>query len=92
MKGRVAIDPFAPAYYDNAIIAAVQALERGDATPEQQRMALEWIIIGAAMTYQETFVPGKADLSDYLAGRRNVGLQIVKLLKLKPERKPDGGF
>lgn len=60
----------------------MQALSRGDASSDQQKRALEWVIKRAAMTYDETFVPGQADVSDFLAGRRNVGTQIVKLIHL----------
>lgn len=86
MATKLKANPFAPASYDNSIISAVQALARGNASEDQQKRALEWIITGAAMTYQETFVPGEPDVSDYLAGRRNVGLQIVKLIHLKPSQ------
>ena len=43
---------------------------------------MQWIITVAARTYDETFVPGQSDLSDYLAGKRNVGLQLVKLINV----------
>jgi len=75
--------PWHPAEWEIPDAAALQAMSRGDATPEQQRRALAWIINHAAMTYDETFVPGQADVSDFLAGRRNVGTQIVKLLKVQ---------
>jgi hypothetical protein len=75
-------EPWHPAGWDIADAAALQALSRGEATPDQQRRALTWIITSAAMTYDETFVAGQADVSDYLAGRRSVGNQVVKLLHI----------
>ena len=83
---RLKANPFAPASYGPEHIAAIKALAHGNASPGQQQLALQWIIEGAAMTYQETMVPGQPDLSDYLAGRRNVGLQIVKLVNLKADQ------
>ena len=75
-------EPWHPADWDPADATALQALERGEADAEQQRRALRWIVNAAAMTYDEPFVPGKPDVSDYLAGRMSVGRQIVKLLKV----------
>ena len=63
--------------------AAIQALVDGTATPEQQQRALRWIVEGAAQTYDRSFVPGSADVSAFLEGRRDVGRQIVKLTKIK---------
>jgi len=75
-------EPWHPADWDVADAGAIQALTRGEASPEQQRRALDWIVNRAAMTYDEPFIPGKADVSDYLAGRMSVGRQIVKLTKV----------
>lgn len=75
-------EPWHPAPWDVATAQAVKALARGDATNDQQRRALDWIIKDAASTYDEPFVPGNPDISDYLCGRRSVGLQIVKLLNI----------
>lgn len=81
-RTKPARQPWHPAEWENGDASAIQALSRGDASSEQQRRALDWIITRAAMTYDETFVPGQADVSDFLAGKRSVGTQIVKLLKL----------
>lgn len=90
-------DPFRPARYERYDALAIKAVAAGKASEAQQQRAVQWIIQAAAMTYDETFVPGHPDLSDFLAGRRSVGLQIVKLINvpidlLKPtdmERKTD---
>jgi hypothetical protein len=71
-----------PAEWEVPDAAALQALARGDATPDQQLRALKWVIEAAAGTYEHTFVPGASDQSTYLEGRRSVGLQMVKLLKV----------
>jgi hypothetical protein len=62
----------------------MQALQRGDASPEQQRRALDWIIRVGATTYDSTFFPGEPDASAFAQGRRFVGLEVVKLLKVVP--------
>lgn len=81
------------ASYDEADVAAVKAVAAGNASPEQQKHALNWIIQKAARTYDEPFMPGQNDLTLNLLGRRNVGLQIVKLInvpvkKLVPSKNP----
>ncbi len=80
---------FEPASWDVADAAAVKALARGDASPNQQQRALDWIIKHAAMTYDEAFVPGQPDVSDYRAGRISVGRQIVGLINVQIRGKND---
>lgn len=71
-----------PAEWDKFDAACIQALARGDADERQQKHALVVIVEKLAGTYEHTFVPGAPDQSDFLQGRRDVGLQIVKLLKI----------
>ncbi len=52
-------------------------------TPFDVKQALDWIIWKAAETYDEPFVPGQPDVTNYRLGRRSVGLAIVKLMRLK---------
>ncbi len=73
---------FRPAKYDDKDVAAIKAVAAGNASPSQQKRALDWIIHKAAATYDEPFVPGQGDLTFHLTGRRNVGLQIVKLVNV----------
>lgn len=73
--------PYAPPPYTDADIAALQALQRGDATPEQQQRAVDWIVNQAAATYDLEYRPDSRDHA-FCSGRRFVGLQIVKMLKL----------
>jgi hypothetical protein len=76
-----------PASYDVADIRAVQAVAAGAATPEQQKRALDWIVIKAAATYDNGFVADdpQGRIAAFVDGRRFVGQQLVKLMKLKPE-------
>lgn len=89
-------NPLAPASYEDDDVEAVKAVAAGNATPGQQKRALQWIVHKAAMTYDEMFVPGQADVGHHLTGRRNVGNQILKLvntpidLLTKPKGKVDG--
>lgn len=68
--------------YDIADVAAIQALSKGVATPDQQKRALDWIILKASMTYDNPFDLDSAHISAHYAGRMFVGQQIVKLVKL----------
>lgn len=64
--------------------SALQALERGEANASQQQRALKWIIEQAAATYGMSYRPGESGDRDtaFAEGRRFVGLQCVKLLRL----------
>lgn len=81
MKKGVDPAPFAPAPWENADAAAVQALAVGKATPDQQQRALNWMINSAAGTYDLEYRTEPRDHA-FASGRRFVGLQIVKLLKI----------
>lgn len=70
--------------WEPADAAALQSLQRGDASPEQQKRALDWFITRAAGTYNVSFVPGAQDATAFMEGRRFAGLQAVKLLKVIP--------
>jgi hypothetical protein len=71
-----------PNNYEVADAYAIQALVRGDASPEMQRRAIDWIINRAAHTYDQSFYPADANLTAFAEGMRSVGNQIVKLSKL----------
>lgn len=76
-------EPWHPPAYEIADLRAVQALARGEASAEQQQRALDWIVSRAAQTYDEPFFPDNPRVTDYLLGRRSVGLALVKLTRLK---------
>jgi hypothetical protein len=72
-----------PAKWELADASALQALMRGDADKGQQARALKWVIESAACTYDMSYRPGDTSRdTDFAEGRRSVGLQIVKLLKM----------
>lgn len=72
----------APARFELVDVAAIKALEAGTATPDQQRRAWEWILVGAADMGGNGF-RGEAPFGlAFHAGRRFVGTQILGLLKL----------
>lgn len=73
--------PFVPAEYESADASAFQALQRGDATPDQQKRALDWLITKGAGAYQFHYYPSDRDTA-FALGRGFVGQQIVKLLAL----------
>lgn len=76
-------DPWRPAPYDAADIAAVKALAEGRAEPYQQQLALEWLVYIAG-TYENAFRPGQdgARDTDFAAGKAWVGQQLVKLINM----------
>jgi hypothetical protein len=81
--GRSTARPTDHASWEKPDAAAIQALTRGEANADQQQRALRWIVEAAAQTYDRSFVPGSADETAFLEGRRDVGRQIVKLTKIK---------
>lgn len=76
------LSPWQPAPWENADVAALQALARGVANEGQQKRALNYIIHVLGMTYEHTYVPGSERDSNFAQGRRYVGLQIVKLVNM----------
>lgn len=76
--------PTAPVHfrcdYDIKHVQAIKALQRGDATAHQQKLALDWIVLAASRAHDVTFLAESSTASAFLEGRRFVGLQILKLL------------
>ena len=66
--------------WDAPVAAAVQALQRGDAGPDQQKQFLNWLVNVAAGTYNQSYQETGDRDTTFAEGRRFVGLQIVKLL------------
>lgn len=78
-------DPTKPPDYDSNDIAAFKALEAGAASPEQQKRALRWTLVGAADLYGLSYRNGGEDgrrATDFAEGRRFVGAQIVKMVNM----------
>lgn len=68
--------------WDTPVVAAAQALQRGDASPDQQKQFLNWLVNHAAGTYNQSYQESGDRDTVFAEGRRFVGLQIVKLLHL----------
>jgi len=62
-------------------IFALRAVERGEADPNQQKLALRLILLKLCGTYDQEFVPSHADQSAFRGGRGFVGKTAMKLLK-----------
>jgi hypothetical protein len=79
-----AAKPWIPVRYDDALTGAIKALAAGNANEDQQKRALKWIVEQAAATYDMSYRPGEDGRrdTDFHEGRRFVGNQIVKQLKL----------
>lgn len=77
--------PWKPAKFDNADAAAMQALAAGNASSMQQKRAITWIIDKCCATYDLSYRPGVEGDRDtvFAEGKRSVGLQLVKLIKVK---------
>lgn len=74
--------PWHPPEWEIGDAGAVQALARGEATPEQQVRAIVFLVERLCATYDLEFHPAGDRASAFAGGRRFVGLQIVKLTKL----------
>ncbi len=77
--------PYTPVPYEAKHVRLIQALARGDATPEMQREALHWIIEDVSGAYDLPYYPDDRDTA-FACGRQYVGKQLVKMTKLIPER------
>lgn len=77
--------PWSPVSYEAADAAAIQALLVGNATADQQKRALKWIVESACGTYDQSFYPGADEgrrNTDFAEGRRFVGNTIVKMTRV----------
>lgn len=72
--------PLIPIDTDISVAYAMQALERGDATAEQQKKALLWIIERASRAYMPSYVGEKVNDTVFNEGKRSVGLSIIQLI------------
>lgn len=64
---------------------AVHALAKGEADADQQKTALNFILLRASAAGHEVMVPGDPNTTAYLAGRRSVSLQIGWVLAQSAE-------
>lgn len=78
--------PWKPPPYEPADAAALQALQRGNASADQQKRALKWLIESLCATYDWPYRPGGPDGERdtcIALGRQFVGQHIVLMLNLK---------
>lgn len=78
--------PWAPADHDVAEVSAIQALAAGNASPDQQKRALDYIIVVLAGTYDMSYRPNSQRDTDFAEGKRFVGNQIVLMTKLDTKK------
>lgn len=77
---------FKPPVYDAADVTAIQQIERGEAEKDMQQRALKWIIEECCKTYDMSYRPGDTHETAFHEGRRFVGNEIIKMLKLDPSK------
>ena len=66
---------------------ALKALSQGEASPDQQGLALQVIVKKFARAFDLAYIPGSFDESAFLSGRGFVGQQITKFVnKPVPEK------
>jgi len=66
-------------------VSAIKALARGEATPDQQRIAVEYLLHGLSVVDGLSFRPdalGGQRETDFAEGRRFVGLQLRRIVLL----------
>jgi hypothetical protein len=75
------IDPTQPVMPTRAVINAIRHLRTGEASAEDQTLALDWIINGACLTNAWAWQadPSKKDI---FLGRQFVGQQITAILTM----------
>lgn len=81
--------PWHPVHWDERVAYALQAMNRGEADPHQQKLVLNWLINTACGTYSPTHFPDPRD-TDFANGMRHVGLQTVKIINLPPDKLKPG--
>lgn len=75
-------NPWEPAPFDRADMAAIKALRDGTATPDQQQRALGFILFMSGYRINQ-YRPGSARDSDFASGLAWVGNQIETILALR---------
>lgn len=71
--------PWEPVEFEVADLAAIHALSRGEATPEQQLRFVEWLASATGVREMEFRPDDRA--SAFAGGKRFVGLQFFSLAK-----------
>lgn len=71
--------PRIPNKTDVSIAYAMQALYRGEATAEQQKKAIDWIVGVASDAYGYGYISEKPYDTAFLNGRQAVGKNVIEL-------------
>lgn len=77
------IYPWTPAPYVKADVVAMQNLVKGEASEQQQKRILEWVLRSVCELNGLSFRPddaGGTRATDFAEGKRWVALQICKLI------------
>ena len=78
-----------PPPYDERVIYAIRAWAEGKANSDQQKIAFQWVVREASRHFDQSMHLGGEDgrrCTDFMEGRRFVGIQILKMLQ--PEVTP----
>ena len=70
--------------YTEAEVQALRAIARGEATEDQQHLALDWMV-RACCTY-DTSMRGDPHLTAFAEGKRFAGTTLVWMLNVAPTR------
>ncbi len=83
LKAMPVPSPLEPAPFDDIIVYGLQGLADGNASPQQQKKVLEWIINSASRTSGPGHYQPDSDRNTAFAlGRAFVGEQILGILKI----------
>ena len=78
--------PWHPTPFTDQEAHAAKAFDKGEAEPSQQQVLRDWLIRASQMR-DESFVHDSARATDYLLGRRSIGLQYAAMLTYRPRDK-----
>jgi hypothetical protein len=74
--------PWMPVEFTEEEAGAIKCLQRGDAPPHVQQLALKCIVERICDTYGMGWHPASPHEASFAAGRRFAGLQVVKALNV----------
>lgn len=74
-----------PAPFELPDVAALQAVYRGEGSPEQQKRVMDWIVKQASQIGGQSYRAGDSHGTAFIEGRRFVGAQILSLLAMSTE-------
>lgn len=85
----MARSPIPPISATKREIYALQALHKGEATPDQQKLVLKWLVWKAAQTHAVIEPVQSNDVTNFQLGRRSVGLALLEHLNTDPSKMKD---